>query len=106
MNRRSGAAALLVLACFAKPAAQPPDLAALAPLLDAAIARKELPGAVVLVGRGDELIFKHAFGHRAVEPAAEPMTEDTIFDVASLTKVVATTTTSMTKAAKRVAMPA
>ena len=49
----------------------------------------------MLVGRGDELIFKHAFGHRAVEPAAEPMTEDTIFDVASLTKVVATTTSIM-----------
>jgi len=86
---------LLVLACFAKPAAQPADLAALAPILETAIARKDLPGAVVLIGRGDEVIYKRAFGRRAVEPVPEPMTEDTIFDIASLTKVVATTTSIM-----------
>jgi uncharacterized protein YbbC (DUF1343 family)/CubicO group peptidase (beta-lactamase class C family) len=86
---------LVVLAFFATPAAQPADLSALAPIVDAAIARKELPGAVVLVGRGDEVIYRRAFGHRALEPAPEPMTEDTIFDIASLTKVVATTTSIM-----------
>src|SRR5688572_27417412 len=57
-------------------------------LVNDAISRRELPGAVVLVGRGDEVLFRGAFGRRAVEPAPEPMTEDTIFDVASLTKVV------------------
>ena len=54
-----------------------------------------LPGAVVLVGRGDTVVYRRAFGQRAVAPAAEAMTEDTIFDLASLTKVVATTTSVM-----------
>ena len=67
----------------------------IAPLVDAAIARHDLPGAVVLVGRGDTVVYRRAFGQRAVAPAAEAMTEDTIFDVASLTKVVATTTSVM-----------
>jgi len=69
--------------------------AAIEPLVIAAIARHELPGAVVLVGRGDDIAYMHAFGQRAVEPTAEPMTADTIFDLASLTKVVATTTSVM-----------
>ena len=56
------------------------------------IAQKKLPGAVVLVGRGERVLYQKAIGHRALVPAAEPMTLDTIFDVASLTKVVATTT--------------
>jgi uncharacterized protein YbbC (DUF1343 family)/CubicO group peptidase (beta-lactamase class C family) len=67
----------------------------IAPLVEAAIARHDLPGAVVLVGRGDTVVYRRAFGQRAVGPPAEPMTEDTIFDVASLTKVVATTTSVM-----------
>jgi uncharacterized protein YbbC (DUF1343 family)/CubicO group peptidase (beta-lactamase class C family) len=60
-----------------------------------AIASKKLPGAVVLVGRGDTVVFQKAYGHRALVPAREPMTLDTIFDLASLTKVVATTTAVM-----------
>jgi len=64
-------------------------------LVDAAIAQHELPGAVVLIGRADAIVYRHAFGVRAVGPPAEPMTEDTMFDVASLTKVVATTTSVM-----------
>ena len=65
------------------------------PIVDAAIVQNELPGAVVLVGRDDAVVYHHAFGQRAVQPAREPMTEDTIFDLASLTKVVATTTSVM-----------
>lgn len=54
-----------------------------------AIENKVTPGAVYWCGHGSE--DRHwAQGHRAVVPAPEPMTEDTIFDVASLTKVVAT----------------
>jgi uncharacterized protein YbbC (DUF1343 family)/CubicO group peptidase (beta-lactamase class C family) len=98
-------AALTVLALVAatRITAQTPAPAAesnagfapIAPLVDAAIARHELPGAVVLVGRGDAILYHQAFGQRAVRPAAEAMTEDTIFDLASLTKVVATTTSVM-----------
>jgi uncharacterized protein YbbC (DUF1343 family)/CubicO group peptidase (beta-lactamase class C family) len=60
-----------------------------------AIAARQLPGAVVLVGRGDTVVFRKAYGLRAVAPASEPMTLDTIFDLASLTKVVATTSAMM-----------
>ncbi len=60
-----------------------------------AIAQKKLPGAVVLVGRGEETLYHKAIGQRAIVPSPEPMTLDTIFDLASLTKVVATTTSVM-----------
>ncbi len=61
-----------------------------------AIAAKALPGAVVLVGRGDQTVYEQAYGFRATVPSQEPMTLDTVFDLASLTKVVATTTAVMT----------
>jgi uncharacterized protein YbbC (DUF1343 family)/CubicO group peptidase (beta-lactamase class C family) len=64
-------------------------------LVDEALAAKAAPGAVVLVGRDSTVVFEKAYGRRAVEPAAEAMTLDTIFDLASLTKVVATTTAVM-----------
>jgi CubicO group peptidase (beta-lactamase class C family) len=56
-----------------------------------AIGRMELPGAVVLVARRGRIAYFKAFGNRASPPAVESMTTDTIFDVASLTKVMATT---------------
>src|SRR5512132_644407 len=65
------------------------------PLITAAIADKKAPGAVLLIGRGDRIVYQKAFGNRAISPATEPMTLDTIFDLASLTKVVATTTAVM-----------
>ena len=61
----------------------------------AAIARNEIPGAVVLVARRGRIGYLKAFGSRALEPAQEPMTVDTIFDIASLTKVIATTPSIM-----------
>ena len=64
-------------------------------LVEEAIGEGQLPGAVILVGRNDQILYRKAFGHRAVVPALEPMTVDTIFDLASLTKVVATTTSIM-----------
>ena len=70
-------------------------LDAIPEVIEQAIAEQKLPGAVVLVGRGDRVVYRKAIGHRAISPAREPMTLDTIFDVASLTKVVATTTSMM-----------
>ncbi len=68
-------------------------------LIDAEVEReitqKRLPGAVVLIGRNGNVVWRKAYGARAVEPAREAMTADTIFDVASLTKVVATATSIM-----------
>ena len=49
-----------------------------------------LPGAVVLVGHRDAIAFEKAYGNRSVEPETEAMTPETVFDLASLTKVVAT----------------
>lgn len=57
-----------------------------------AIARNELPGAVVLVMRHDKVLHRKAYGQRSLEPKIEEMTPDTIFDLASLTKPVATAT--------------
>jgi uncharacterized protein YbbC (DUF1343 family)/CubicO group peptidase (beta-lactamase class C family) len=54
------------------------------------VAGGDTPGVVVLVGQGNRVLYRKALGSRAVTPAPEPMTTDTIFDIASLTKVVAT----------------
>jgi len=64
-------------------------------VIQASIAKKDLPGAVVLVARHGKTVWHKAYGARAVEPQREAMTTDTIFDIASLTKVVATTTSIM-----------
>ena len=54
-----------------------------------------MPGAVILVGHNGKVVFKKAYGDRALVPAKEAATVDTIYDVASLTKVVATTPAMM-----------
>jgi len=63
-------------------------------LIDGAIARsierREVPGAVVLVGRRGQVVYSRAVGRRSVAPQEEAMTLDTIFDLASLTKPIAT----------------
>src|SRR3990170_6628489 len=64
-------------------------------LIGEAIAARQMPGAVLLVGRGPDILYRKAYGNRALLPAQEPMTIDTIFDMASVTKVVATTTAVM-----------
>jgi uncharacterized protein YbbC (DUF1343 family)/CubicO group peptidase (beta-lactamase class C family) len=104
------AVALLSVLTLAAPRAQQPGstpkpgisqldsarLARIDQLVADGIAAKAAPGAVVLVGRGDQTVYEKAYGIRATEPAKEAMTLDTVFDVASLTKVVATTTAVMT----------
>jgi uncharacterized protein YbbC (DUF1343 family) len=64
-------------------------------LVEEAIRENRLPGAVILVGQNERILYRKAFGHRTVVPDLEPMTIDTVFDLASLTKVVATTTSVM-----------
>ena len=59
--------------------------------VEESIREGELPGAVVLVSRYGKTAYLKAFGNRALKPEREPMTIDTIFDIASMTKVVATT---------------
>jgi len=93
-----GAGALLILsfqpAVFGRQAT--PVFARVDEIVQAGIAAKAAPGAVVLIGRGDQTIYEKAYGTRATVPSTEPMTLDTVFDLASLTKVVATTTAVMT----------
>ena len=81
-----------------------PDFATVSKLINDAIAAHRLPGAVVVIGHGGKVVFHQAYGVRKLageqgldgSPApAEPMTEDTIFDVASLTKPLATATAVM-----------
>ena len=73
----------------------PAKLAQIDNLVNADIKDKKLPGAVVLVGHKGKIVFRKAYGNRSLVPTVEPMTVDTIFDLASLTKVVATTTSIM-----------
>ena len=56
---------------------------------------RAITGAVLLVGHGGKIVHQKAFGLRATSPRVETMTLDTIFDLASLTKVVATTPSVM-----------
>ncbi len=64
-------------------------------LVEADIAAKKLPGAVVLVGHKGKIVFRKAYGNRSLVPTVEKMTVDTIFDLASLTKPIATATSIM-----------
>src|SRR4051812_13841033 len=73
----------------------PAKLAQIDDLVAADIKDKKLPGAVVLVSHKGKIVFRKAYGNRSLVPTVEPMTVDTIFDLASLTKVVATTTSIM-----------
>ncbi|MFN7993949.1 MAG: DUF1343 domain-containing protein [Bryobacteraceae bacterium] len=69
------------------------------PLLDQAVEQAveegRIPGAVLLIGQKGRILHYKAYGKRALIPSPEPMTTDTIFDLASLTKVVATTSSLM-----------
>ncbi|HMK28823.1 MAG TPA: serine hydrolase [Terriglobales bacterium] len=71
-------------------AAQDTLFAALDDILEKAVAEKTPPGAVVVIGHDHSVVYRKAFGFRSLEPAREAMSPDTIFDVASLTKCMAT----------------
>ncbi len=66
-------------------------LVAVDAVIEQAIHENQIPGAVLLVGHDGRVIYRKAYGSRALESRREPMTIDTIFDLASLTKVVVTT---------------
>jgi uncharacterized protein YbbC (DUF1343 family)/CubicO group peptidase (beta-lactamase class C family) len=64
-------------------------------VINQAISEGKLPGAVLLIGHNGQVVYRKAYGKRALVPVPETMTTDTIFDIASLTKVVATTSSLM-----------
>ena len=66
------------------------DFSAIDRIIEGGIAAKKFPGAIVIVGHNGNIVFHKAYGNRSLIPRPEIMKEDTIFDVASLTKVLAT----------------
>ena len=66
------------------------DFGPLDEIVRSEIAAGRVPGAVVEVGEGGKIVYRRAFGFRELKPERVPMTPDTIFDLASLTKPVAT----------------
>jgi uncharacterized protein YbbC (DUF1343 family)/CubicO group peptidase (beta-lactamase class C family) len=73
----------------------PVRLAEVDSIIEKAVSDGNIPGAVLLVGHNGTVIYRKAYGERSLEPKREPMMIDTIFDMASLTKVIATTTAVM-----------
>ena len=71
------------------------QLTPIAEIVDEAMISGKIPGAVVLIGNQGKIVYRQAFGNRAIEPKKLPMGLDTIFDLGSLTKVIATTTALM-----------
>ena len=71
------------------------NLSAVDSIIQQAIHDATIPGAVLIVGHNGQVVYRKAYGSRALEPRREGMTLDTIFDLASLTKVIATTTAVM-----------
>src|SRR5262245_32779411 len=59
------------------------------------LAEKRMPGCVVCIGRRGRIVLLKAYGNKQLQPAEVPMTTDTLFDMASITKPVATATSVM-----------
>jgi len=110
MVKRSGAVALVALlfsgvasaAGASLPSAKPesvglssPRLAVLDTIVAEAVAKKDLPGGVLLVVRKGKVVYRKAFGLAQTVPGPQPLTADMIFDLASVTKPVATATSVM-----------
>ncbi|MFN0304103.1 MAG: exo-beta-N-acetylmuramidase NamZ domain-containing protein [Burkholderiales bacterium] len=93
MNRivRRCALAFIAIAASGFATGQPNAFDAIDEVVTREIVAGKAPGAVVLAGNRDSVVYRRAFGQRALKPVRETMTVDTIFDLASLTKVIATT---------------
>jgi len=80
-------ASLLILFPFvAIPAPAQTSLDSIDSIVNRAVGDQLFPGAVVVIGHDGKVVFRRAYGMRSLEPTREPMTADTIFDMASLTK--------------------
>jgi uncharacterized protein YbbC (DUF1343 family) len=92
--------AITALVCFGAVNPSRGDFSAVSLQLIDSIVNREIqlgnvPGAVVLIGHEGKIVYRRAFGDRELEPQKIAMTEDTIFDLASLTKPIATATAIM-----------
>lgn len=86
---------LMLVACVARAQSDWRGSPALDQVVEQAVRNNEIPGAVLVVWHDGQILHRKAYGNRALEPRREPMTLDTVFDCASLTKVVATTSSIM-----------
>jgi uncharacterized protein YbbC (DUF1343 family)/CubicO group peptidase (beta-lactamase class C family) len=92
---RGAAWVLALVLALAQAASAAPDFGRADGLIESAIARALAPGAVLLVGQGDKVIYRQAYGSRSLQPRREPMTVDTVFDLASLSKPIGCATSVM-----------
>ncbi len=83
------------LSTSSAPDDEPTRWAAIDAVVRASLEASKLPGCVVVVGRHDEVLFERAYGSKSLQPTVSPMTVDTVFDLASLTKPTATATSIM-----------
>jgi uncharacterized protein YbbC (DUF1343 family)/CubicO group peptidase (beta-lactamase class C family) len=88
---RRGMAAVLLVLVPAIASAQTTRFAAVEEVVQTIVGAGDVPGAVVLIGQGDEILYHRAFGSRTLVPQPAPMQPDTVFDIASLTKPFGTT---------------
>ena len=86
---------LALTATDTKRPAAPLRLGTVDEVIEQALHEGTIPGAVLLIGHNGQVVYRRAYGNRALEPRHEVITLDTIFDLASLTKVIATTTAVM-----------
>ncbi len=71
------------------------DFSAVDKVLSAGVEQGVFPGAVVLVGQVEKVLYRRAVGWRSLEPKRTPLSAETIYDIASLTKPLATTVALM-----------
>ncbi len=83
---------LLTTSCQKPARIDPSELTGISRTVETQIEDGNIPGAVVLVAQNDETVYHKAFGSRIIEPIVEPATPGTIYDLASLTKPIATAT--------------
>ena len=88
--KRVAAILVAVLLTFPALAAEWRGSATLDRIVEEAVESRTIPGAVLLIGRGDVILHEAAYGAQRLIPNREPMAIDTVFDAASLTKVVVT----------------
>lgn len=86
-----GLSAQVKVADPARHGMDPSRLARLDEVIEECIAEGNIPGAVISVVRGRNIVYLKAYGNKSLVPVAEPMTVETIFDLASLSKCVGTT---------------
>ncbi|MGH9603445.1 MAG: serine hydrolase domain-containing protein, partial [Terriglobales bacterium] len=86
---------LTTLAHTASAKAAPHSFSGVDRVIQKAVSAGEIPGAVLVVGQKSRVLYQKAYGRRALVPRRQPMTLDTVFDLASLTKPIVTATAVM-----------